>query len=239
MKQNDGGSQLLGIKNTPNAAGTDSGGATAAVYEAARQEIMTGKRSRSSANKAAYFKNAFRSIETPDRPAPSTSADNKHNTVFDDLPYGGGGMQQADLIEMDQRQRIFEEVIIARIKVVQDFVKNRYAKLSKHVKDIKDTQLITGGSLREDQFNLAGIQKGGHSIEASQAGAKGTIIEVVEEALKWRLEANNRKQLELMDELIEKVGEQKRFIEVLSAESNTEFMEIKNQIVEAASDVLL
>jgi len=58
---------------------------------------------------------------------------------------------------MDQRQRIFEEVIIARIKVVQDFVKNRYAKLSKHVKDIKDTQLITGGSLREDQFNLAGI----------------------------------------------------------------------------------
>ena len=58
---------------------------------------------------------------------------------------------------MDQRQRIFEEVIIARIKVVQDFVKNRYAKLSKHVKDIKDTQLIAGGSLREDQFNLAGI----------------------------------------------------------------------------------
>jgi len=169
MKQNVGGSKLLGFKNTPNTAGTDSGGATAAGYEAARQEIMAGKRSRSTANNpneqqqrpsqgaTGYFNNAFRSLETPDRPAPSTSADNKHN-VFDDMPYGGrGGIQSADLIEMDQRQRIFEEVIIARIKVMQEFVKNRYAKLSKHVKDIKDTQLITGGSLREDQLNLIGI----------------------------------------------------------------------------------
>ncbi len=34
---------------------------------------------------------------------------------------------------------------------------------------------------------------GGPGLSASQAGTKGTIIEVVEEALKWRLEANNRK----------------------------------------------
>ena len=93
--------------------------------------------------------NAFRSLETSDRPAASTSADNKH-VLFEDLPYGGGAVQSADLIEMDQRQRIFEEVIISRIKVVQDFVKNRYTKLNKQVKDIKGTQLITGGSLRED-----------------------------------------------------------------------------------------
>lgn len=40
---------------------------------------------------------------------------------------------QPDLIEMDQRQRIFEEVIISRIKVVQDFVKQRYGKLYKQM----------------------------------------------------------------------------------------------------------
>ena len=55
-----------------------------------------------------------------------------------------------DLIEMDQRQRIFEEVIIARIKVVQDFVKQKYGKLSKQLREIKANQLVTGGSLKED-----------------------------------------------------------------------------------------
>ena len=70
-------------------------------------------------------------------------------------------------------------------------------------------------------------------------GGKGTIIEVVEEALKWRLEANNRKQQEIIDSMGEKVAEQKRTVDLLSNESSTEFLELKNQIVEAASDVLL
>jgi len=45
----------------------------------------------------------------------------------------------------------------------------------------------------------------GPGLTASQAGTKGTIIEVVEEALKWRLEAYNRKQAEIMDDLVEKI----------------------------------
>ena len=57
---------------------------------------------------------------------------------------------QPDMIEMDQRQRIFEEVIISRIKVVQDFVKQRYGKLYKQMQDIKSNVLVSGGSLRED-----------------------------------------------------------------------------------------
>ena len=73
----------------------------------------------------------------------------------------------------------------------------------------------------------------------SQGGKKGTIIEIVEQALKWRLEANNKKQAEAMEDLIEKVGQQKRQYELISTESTNEFMELKNQIVETASDVLL
>lgn len=44
--------------------------------------------------------------------------------------------------------------------------------------------------MREDQL------KDGHASMTSShgVGTKGTIIEVVEEALKWRLEANNKKQ---------------------------------------------
>ena len=64
----------------------------------------------------------------------TTSADNKYsNTVFEELAMP----TQPDMIEMEQRQRIFEEVIISRIKVVQDFVKQRYGKLYKQMQDIK------------------------------------------------------------------------------------------------------
>ena len=38
---------------------------------------------------------------------------------------------QAELLEMDQRQRIFEDVIIQRIKVIQDFVTSRYNKVNR------------------------------------------------------------------------------------------------------------
>ena len=71
---------------------------------------------------------------------------------------------------------------------------------------------MTGASLREDQLldkmsldELAGKSHAG--LVANAAGSKGTIIEVVEEALKWRLEANNRKQAEVIDSLAEKVAD--------------------------------
>lgn len=80
-----------------------------------------------------------------------TSTDNKHGSgVFEDLNFPQG----AQLVEMDQRQRIFEEVIISRVKVVQDFVKQKYCKLSKQMKDVKANQLVNGGSLREDQLHM-------------------------------------------------------------------------------------
>ena len=63
------------------------------------------------------------------------SVDNKYGAAFEDLNLPHGPSQ--DLIEMDQRQRIFEEVIIQRIKVVQDFVKSKYGKLSHQMRDIK------------------------------------------------------------------------------------------------------
>ena len=110
--------------------------------------------------------------------------------------------------------------------------------------DIKSNVLVSGGSLREDQLldKMQMDELASHShagLVANHAGSKGTIIEVVEEALKWRLEANNRKQKEIIDSLEEKVTEQKRTIDIISNESSSEFLELKNQIVEAASDVLL
>ena len=82
---------------------------------------------------------------------------------------------------------------------MQDFVKQRYGKLHKQMADIKSNVLVSGGSLREDQLldkmNLDELASKSHAgLVANHAGSKGTIIEVVEEALKWRLEANNRKQ---------------------------------------------
>ena len=81
------------------------------------------------------------------------------------------------------------------------------------------------------------VKNNHHSL--LQSGSKGSIIEVVEEALKWRLEANNKKQDEVIGELVELVNENKRHIVGLSGNQNTELSEVKNSIVEAVSDVLL
>ena len=167
----------------------------------------------------------------------ATSADNKHGMnnmqLFDELNLPQG--PSTDLIEMDQRQRIFEEVIISRIKVVQDFVKQKYGKLNQQFKDCRTSGLLASGNERLDFDDL----NTGPGLTSSQAGTKGTIIEVVEEALKWRLEAYNRKQAEIMDDLVEKITQQKTAVDMLQNDSNTEIIELKNQIVDAASDVLL
>ena len=99
---------------------------------------------------------------------------------------------------------------------------------------------MTGSTLRDDAFlekNLT--MEDLHAHAASQAGKKGTIIEIVEEALKWRLEAYTKKQAEVIDDLAIKVTATKRQQELVSSESTNEFMELKNQIVDAAADVLL
>ena len=45
--------------------------------------------------------------------------------------------------------------------------------------------------------------------------------------------------MEVVDALAEKVTATKRTVDMMSAENTNELLEIKNQIVEAASDVLL
>ena len=158
-----------------------------------------------------YLQN-FRTLEGPNegRQGAGTSADNKHaNAIFEDLNMPSG--PSADMMEMDQRQRIFEEVIISRVKVVQDFVKQRYNKLNKQMHEVKANQLVSGElHSKEDQLldkmHLDDLMHKSHLGLVSSTGTKGTIIEVVEEALRWRLEANNRKQNEIFEDLQEKVG---------------------------------
>ena len=78
--------------------------------------------------------------------------------------------------------------------------------------------------MREDQL------KDGHASMTSShgVGTKGTIIEVVEEALKWRLEANNKKQGETIQDLQERFSEQKRQLDMLSNDNGNEILELKN-----------
>ena len=169
----------------------------------------------------------------------SASVDNKYGAtnqgIFDDLNYIRNTAPSQDLIEMDQRQRIFEEVIISRIKVVQDFVKQKVGKLNKEMRDCRTNQLIASST---EKFTMDDMKGPSANLMASQ-GTKGSIIEVVEEALKWRLEANNKKQSEIMENLVDKVNENKRLVDMLSSDNSAEILEVKNQIVEAVSDVLL
>ena len=48
---------------------------------------------------------------------------------------------------------------------------------------------------------MSDLKAGGHTGLTNSVGSKGTIIDIVEEALKWRFEANNKKQAELIDDM--------------------------------------
>ena len=75
-------------------------------------------------------------------------------------------------------------------------------------------------------------------LHRKESTVKGSIIEIVESAMKWRLEANNKKQLEVMEELAEKVRKNKHLVDMVASDNNAELLEVKNQIVEAVADVL-
>ena len=135
------------------------------------------------------------------------------------------------------------------MKLVQEFVKTRYGKLVRQLKDLREVQKVlvsrlgpldTESAEERAAFDLsANFSKGSNPIHVANAAAsKGQIIEVVEEALKWRMEASLKRQIEVYEELDEKLGDQKLAFEVLSTETNTEFIALKNQIVEAAGEVL-
>ena len=135
------------------------------------------------------------------------------------------------------------------MKLVQEFVKTRYGKLVRQIKDLREVQKVlvsrigpldTESAEERAAFDLsANFSKGSNPVlVANAAASKGQIIEVVEEALKWRMEASLKRQIEVYEELDEKLGDQKLAFEVLSTETNTEFIALKNQIVEAAGEVL-
>ena len=84
----------------------------------------------------------------------------------------------------------------------------------------------SGRSIDHIELNSANIDAKGLSI-ADHAGIKGTIISVVEDALKWRLEARHKKTQEFFDSLTEKVSHYRRAFEVLSSETASEFTVLK------------
>ena len=82
---------------------------------------------------------------------------------------------------MEQRQRIFEEVIIQRIKIVQDFVKTKFDKLNKRIDVVKKSQ--------KQGLGLDTIEDKGE-IQTSQ---NNPLMKALEESLKWKVEAETRK----------------------------------------------
>lgn len=50
--------------------------------------------------------------------------------------------QSGEMLELEQRQRIFEEIIIDRVKVIQDFVKGRYGKLWRGIREIQKNTAV-------------------------------------------------------------------------------------------------
>ena len=88
---------------------------------------------------------------------------------------------QADLI---QRQRIFEDVIIQRIKVIQEFVRRQAAKS------------------KLDNHNLIGSDTQFPRNTLQTLDYEGKIEEVV----KWRMEAFQRKINERINESEQKTG---------------------------------
>lgn len=100
--------------------------------------------------------------------------------------------------------------------------------------------LAQDGSLSIDQVELNSSKIDAKaSVIADNASIKGTIIEVVEDALKWRLEAHDKKNQEFFDQVTDKIGHYRRAFEVLSSETAQEFASLKAQMVETSGEVLL
>lgn len=154
-------------------------------------------------------------------------------------------ISSSNLLELDNRQRIFEDIIIERTKVIQEFVKTKFGKLTQQIKEMRSGQKVAAalaqdGSLSIDQVELNSSKIDAKaSVIADNASIKGTIIEVVEDALKWRLEAHDKKNQEFFDQVTDKIGHYRRAFEVLSSETAQEFASLKAQMVETSGEVLL
>ena len=127
------------------------------------------------------------------------------------------------------------------MKLIQEFVKTRYSKLSRQVKEVSrltGMPVKDGAVTKESNQSKDKIKANAKSI-AEQATLKGTVVEVVEEALKWRLEAQSKKTKEFFNELSDNVGHYRRAFEVLSNETATEFTQIKESVVDVSAEVLM
>lgn len=64
-------------------------------------------------------------------------------------------------------------------------------------------------------------------------------MNALEESLKWKLEAQNRKQSEFLAQMDERITHNKRVTDAITDQCHSEFAGIKNQIVEVTADVLI
>ena len=67
----------------------------------------------------------------------------------------------------------------------------------------------------------------------------GAIVEIVEEALKWRIQAQDRKVAERMSVLEDKISQNKESIQKIETLGHTDLNELKNQLIDVSSEVLL
>lgn len=79
------------------------------------------------------------------------------------------------------------------MKLIQDFVKSRYSKLSRQLKHVSKASHWDDVATRDVNKESTDKIRASAKIIAEQASIKGTVVEVVEEALKWRLEAQSKK----------------------------------------------
>ena len=152
---------------------------------------------------------------------------NSYNRIGGHLDSIGGGVIGDETIE--DRMRIFEDEIIKRIKIIQNFVKNLDGKLktlksqSKHhhtsqnksQAQLSSSRMNGGGSVDEPLMTLGDDRKPERLrdllLDEGQApmGASHQQQAIIKEAVKWELEIMERKtedRFREMEQLIKKVG---------------------------------
>ena len=147
------------------------------------------------------------------------------------VSFGNEMNQQSLLVELEQRQRIFEDVIIQRIKLVQEFVKHNSSKVNRRIDKLGTSMNAYGqlpsaskgaraGSDGKDNRVRGDSVSPGRQDNATPQDVLGNqshsaIVEIIEEALKWRIQAQDRKVAERMAVLEDRVNQNKENIESL------------------------
>ena len=64
-------------------------------------------------------------------------------------------------------------------------------------------------------------------------------MNALEESMKWKIEAQSRKQSEMLAQMEERIQQNKRTSDAITDLCHNEFNDIKSQIVEITADVLV